>query len=56
MARKKGTKSVLVVGLGRFGSSVASTLNEMEQDVLAVDKDRRSWHAGRRRSRWCKRI
>lgn len=39
MARKKGTKSVLVVGLGRFGSSVASTLNEMEQDVLAVDKD-----------------
>ena len=39
MAHKKGTKSVLVVGLGRFGSSVASTLNEMEQDVLAVDKD-----------------
>lgn len=32
-------RSVLVVGLGRFGSSVASTLDELGQDVLAVDKD-----------------
>lgn len=33
------TRSVLVVGLGRFGSSVATTLDMMGQDVLAVDKD-----------------
>ena len=33
------TRSVLVVGLGRFGSSVAATLDMMGQDVLAVDKD-----------------
>ncbi|RSX53228.1 potassium transporter [Bifidobacterium goeldii] len=32
-------RSVLVVGLGRFGSSVATTLDAMGQDVLAVDKD-----------------
>lgn len=32
-------KSVLVVGLGRFGSSVATTLTDMDQDVLAVDSD-----------------
>lgn len=36
MAREK---SVLVVGLGRFGSAVATTLDAMGQDVLAVDKD-----------------
>ena len=33
------TRSVLVVGLGRFGSSVATTLDTKVQDVLAVDKD-----------------
>lgn len=32
-------KSVLVVGLGRFGSAVATTLDQMGQDVLAVDRD-----------------
>lgn len=37
MAERK--KSVLVVGLGRFGSSVATTLDELGQDVLAVDRD-----------------
>ncbi|MBW3080700.1 potassium channel family protein [Bifidobacterium saguinibicoloris] len=37
-SKRKG-RSVLVVGLGRFGSSVASTLNALGQDVLAVDKD-----------------
>ena len=31
------TRSVLVVGLGRFGSSVATTLDMMGQDVLAVE-------------------
>lgn len=29
----------LVVGLGRFGSSVARTLYENDQDVLAIDED-----------------
>ena len=32
-------RSVLVVGLGRFGSAVATTLDDMGQDVLAVDID-----------------
>lgn len=32
-------RSVLVVGLGRFGSSVAQTLQTLGQDVLAVDRD-----------------
>lgn len=31
--------SVLVVGLGRFGSAVAQTLNDLGQDLLAVDKN-----------------
>lgn len=35
----KSGKSVLVVGLGRFGSAVATTLDAMGQDVLAVDND-----------------
>ena len=32
-------RSVLVVGLGRFGSAVATTLEDMGKEVLAVDKD-----------------
>ncbi len=32
-------RSVLVVGLGRFGSAVATTLDAMGQDVLAGDRD-----------------
>lgn len=35
----RGNRSVLVVGLGRFGGSVASTLDSLGQDVLAVDRD-----------------
>lgn len=35
----RNNRSILVVGLGRFGSSVATTLDSMGQDVLAVDKD-----------------
>lgn len=31
--------SVLVVGLGRFGSAVATTLDDLGKEVLAVDKD-----------------
>ncbi|MFA9397575.1 MAG: TrkA family potassium uptake protein [Clostridiaceae bacterium] len=32
-------KQYLVIGLGRFGSSVAKTLYEMGNDVLAIDED-----------------
>lgn len=32
-------KQFLVVGLGRFGSSVARTLSEKGYDVMAIDKD-----------------
>ncbi len=31
--------AVLVIGLGRFGSSIASTLDRLGQDVLAVEHD-----------------
>lgn len=34
-----GRRSVLVVGLGRFGTAVATTLDRMGQDVLAVDRN-----------------
>ncbi|KAF5065462.1 Ktr system potassium uptake protein A [anaerobic digester metagenome] len=32
-------KQFIVVGLGRFGISVAETLSELGHDVLAIDKD-----------------
>ena len=32
-------KSVLLIGLGRFGRAVAEKLNELHHQVLAVDKD-----------------
>jgi trk system potassium uptake protein TrkA len=32
-------KQYLVVGLGRFGSSIAKTLYEADEDVLAIDMD-----------------
>ena len=32
-------KSVLLIGLGRFGRSVAEKLNELHHQVLAVDRD-----------------
>lgn len=35
-------KQVAVIGLGRFGVSVATTLQDTGHDVLAVDKDERS--------------
>lgn len=34
-------RSVIVIGLGRFGSAVATTLYEAGHDVLAVDVNRR---------------
>lgn len=32
-------KQYAVIGMGRFGSSVASALSEMGFDVLAIDSD-----------------
>jgi trk system potassium uptake protein TrkA len=37
--RRHDPRAVLVVGLGRFGSSLASTLTEMEYEVCGVDTD-----------------
>lgn len=36
---KEHTAGVLVVGIGRFGASIALTLERLGQDVLAVDSD-----------------
>lgn len=33
------TKSILLIGLGRFGKSVALKLNELNQEVMAIDKN-----------------
>ena len=32
-------KSVLLVGLGRFGRHVAKKMNELEHQVMVVDKN-----------------
>ena len=32
-------KQFAVIGLGRFGTSVAKTLSEKEQQVIAIDKN-----------------
>jgi hypothetical protein len=38
--KKRGpTERVTVIGLGRFGSSVARTLNELGYEVTAIDRD-----------------
>lgn len=39
MARSRGDRSVLLIGLGRFGGAVAKTLVKLEYEVLAVDSD-----------------
>ncbi len=38
-ARPNAEAAVLVIGLGRFGSSIASTLDRLGQDVLAVERN-----------------
>lgn len=38
-AQPKGSDSVVVIGLGRFGASVAEALVELGHDVLAIDSD-----------------
>ena len=32
-------KQFVIIGLGRFGSSIAKTLYSLGNDVLAIDKD-----------------
>ena len=39
MANKRKTLQVAVIGLGRFGQSVATTLTDLGCDVLAIDSD-----------------
>lgn len=39
MANETTTQGVLVIGLGRFGSAVADTLDLIDVDVLAVERD-----------------
>lgn len=34
-----GNKQFVIIGLGRFGSSIAKTLYSLGNDVLAIDKD-----------------
>ncbi|WP_124055308.1 potassium channel family protein [Arcanobacterium ihumii] len=39
MAREKRSEAVLVIGLGRFGASIATTLTTLGREVLAVESD-----------------
>lgn len=39
MSAKRNETQILVLGLGRFGRSVAETLMELKREVLAVDAD-----------------
>ena len=34
-----GKDSIVVIGLGRFGTSVAKTLYSLGNDILAIDKE-----------------
>ena len=38
-------KSVLLIGLGRFGRNIAIKLNEMRHQVMAVDKNEKRVNA-----------
>lgn len=35
------TKSILLIGLGRFGRHVAMKLDELHHEIMAVDKEER---------------
>ena len=35
----KEVKSILLIGLGRFGQHIAETLHAMHHDIIAIDKD-----------------
>ena len=39
MRKKVKQKQYIVIGMGRFGTSVALTLAELGREVLAIDKD-----------------
>lgn len=39
MAKQIDDGAVLVIGLGRFGTAIASTLDDLGRDVLAIEKD-----------------
>lgn len=39
MAKRALSEAVLVIGLGRFGSSIATTLDALGREVLAVESD-----------------
>jgi trk system potassium uptake protein TrkA len=40
--RKKSKKSILIIGMGRFGRHLALKLNELGNSVMVVDKDENS--------------
>jgi len=40
LARRGHERAVLVIGLGRFGGTLAETLQRLDHDVIAVDTDR----------------
>lgn len=39
VAEKEKSSGTLVIGLGRFGSAVAMTLNSLDREILAVESD-----------------
>ncbi|MCF2706009.1 TrkA family potassium uptake protein [Arcanobacterium haemolyticum] len=39
MGKTPDANAVLVVGLGRFGTAIASTLDDLGRDVMAIEKD-----------------
>ncbi|MGO1581988.1 MAG: potassium channel family protein [Actinomycetaceae bacterium] len=39
MAKQGRDTAVLVIGLGRFGAAIAATLESLDREVLAVEKD-----------------
>ena len=39
MAEKEKSSGTLVIGLGRFGSAVAMTLNSLEREILGVENN-----------------
>ena len=36
--KMKSKKSYLVIGMGRFGKSIATELHEMKHEVLVIDE------------------
>ncbi len=40
LAKNQHSNEFIIVGLGRFGTSLAMTLNAYDHDVLAIDSDR----------------